>query len=64
MPPQTHQNFEAIVLKGAYRHAGMPAFDDVLSAEDVRAVHAFIIADSIQLRAKSAGVSSTAGTPH
>lgn len=50
LPPETHQNFEAIVLKGAYQYAGMPSFDDVLSAQDVRAVHAFIVADSIQLR--------------
>jgi quinohemoprotein ethanol dehydrogenase len=50
LPPEAHQNFEAIVLKGAYQYAGMPSFDDVLSAQDVRAVHAFIVADSIQLR--------------
>jgi quinohemoprotein ethanol dehydrogenase len=60
LPPEAHQNFEAIVLKGVYRYAGMPAFDDVLSAQDVRAVHAFIVADSIQLRAKSA---ATGGGP-
>jgi quinohemoprotein ethanol dehydrogenase len=59
LPPPTHQNFEAIVLEGAYRHAGMPAFNDVLSAEDVRAVHAFIIADSIKLSTKPAGGSSS-----
>jgi quinohemoprotein ethanol dehydrogenase len=50
LPPEAHQNFEAIVLKGVYKYAGMPAFDDVLSAQDVRAVLAFIVADSIQLR--------------
>ncbi|MDB6092420.1 MAG: PQQ-dependent dehydrogenase, methanol/ethanol family [Gammaproteobacteria bacterium] len=64
LPPETHQNFEAIVLKGAYRYAGMPAFDDVLSAQDVRAVHAFIVADSIELRAKAAAAASTLPTAH
>jgi quinohemoprotein ethanol dehydrogenase len=64
LPPQTHETFEAIVLKGAYKYAGMPAFDDVLSAEDVRAVHAFIVADSIQLATKSTPVGTTSNVVH
>jgi quinohemoprotein ethanol dehydrogenase len=64
LPPETHQSFEAIVLKGAYRYAGMPAFDDVLSAEDVRAVHAFIVADSIQLQAKSVAAGGALPAAH
>jgi quinohemoprotein ethanol dehydrogenase len=59
LPPETHQSFEAIVLKGAYKYAGMPAFDDILSADDVRAVHAFIISDASKLRTQQAAAGAS-----
>lgn len=50
LPPATHAAFESIVYEGALSYAGMPSFKDALSLEDVKAVHAFIVADEIALR--------------
>jgi quinohemoprotein ethanol dehydrogenase len=46
MSIQTHQQFEAIVLGGARADRGMASFADVVSADDVEAIHAYIIAES------------------
>jgi quinohemoprotein ethanol dehydrogenase len=54
LPPATHGAFESIVLKGALSYAGMPSFGDALSADDVRAIQAFIISDEIKNRQPSA----------
>jgi quinohemoprotein ethanol dehydrogenase len=35
--------FKAVVLEGALRMRGMPQWDDVLSAEDTEAIHAYLI---------------------
>jgi quinohemoprotein ethanol dehydrogenase len=43
-----HAAFNAIVLQGAMRDAGMPGWSDVLSADDVGAIHAFLIDASQQ----------------
>jgi quinohemoprotein ethanol dehydrogenase len=43
MTPDTHAAFEAIVLQGAYRSLGMPQWDDVLSQDDAKAIHAYLI---------------------
>ncbi len=43
LPPGVHQNFEAIVRTGALESRGMPGFGDVFDADDVRALHAFVI---------------------
>jgi mono/diheme cytochrome c family protein len=43
MAPQTLASFDAIVLGGAYRYAGMANFSDVLSKSDVAAIKAFIV---------------------
>jgi quinohemoprotein ethanol dehydrogenase len=50
LPPSTHAAFRAIVLDGALSYAGMPSFKDALSADDVNAIQAFIIADETDLR--------------
>ena len=39
----THARFESIVLRGERRALGMPAFDDVLSPVQVRAIQAFVL---------------------
>jgi quinohemoprotein ethanol dehydrogenase len=38
--------FKTIVLKGALVPLGMPRFDDVMSATDVAALHAFLVDES------------------
>jgi quinohemoprotein ethanol dehydrogenase len=43
MSPEAHAAFAEIVLEGTLEDAGMGAFADLLSAEDVAAVHAYII---------------------
>ena len=43
LAPGVHQNFEATVRAGALESRGMPGFGDVLEADDVRALHAFVI---------------------
>jgi len=39
-----HQQFEGIVLGGALAPLGMPAFDDLLTSDDVRAIQAYVLA--------------------
>src|SRR5262249_54435091 len=39
----THDEFLDIVLKGARTARGMPSFEKALSAEDAKAIHAFVI---------------------
>jgi mono/diheme cytochrome c family protein len=46
MSAATHQQFEAIVLGGARADRGMASFADVVSVDDVEAMHAYIIAES------------------
>jgi quinohemoprotein ethanol dehydrogenase len=46
MSAPTHQQFEAIVLGGARADRGMASFADVVSVDDVEAIHAYIIAES------------------
>jgi quinohemoprotein ethanol dehydrogenase len=50
LPAATHAAFESIVYEGALSHAGMPSFKDALSLDDVKAIHAFVVADEIALR--------------
>lgn len=44
MSAETHAAFERIVLEGTLVEQGMASFADILSAEDVAAVHAYVIA--------------------
>jgi quinohemoprotein ethanol dehydrogenase len=46
MAPEKHALFEQIVLGGALESKGMASFADVLSKEDARAIHAFIVEES------------------
>jgi quinohemoprotein ethanol dehydrogenase len=46
--PATHALFDRIVLEGLYVGKGMGRFDDVLSASDVDAIHAYVIARARQ----------------
>ena len=50
LPPATHAIFDQIVYEGALSANGMPSFKDALTLEDVKAVHAWIVADEIELR--------------
>lgn len=43
LPGVFHDNFNAIVLDGIMKKAGMVGFSDVLSEEDAYAVHAYIL---------------------
>jgi quinohemoprotein ethanol dehydrogenase len=45
-----HQAFEQIVLEGLLVPNGMPRWDDLLSPDQVRAIHAFLIAEQQALR--------------
>ncbi len=40
----THELFADIVLGGLREPLGMPAFDDLLNAEDVRRIQAYVLA--------------------
>jgi quinohemoprotein ethanol dehydrogenase len=50
LAPATHALFNSIVLGGAYSIKGMARFDDVLSAADAQAVHAYLIDQAWQLK--------------
>ena len=38
-----HDQFEEIVLRGTRKSYGMPSFGDILTAEQVRAIQAFVL---------------------
>jgi quinohemoprotein ethanol dehydrogenase len=46
LPPVIHEQFEKIVLGGLLAHDGMASFANVMSTNDVAAVHAFLIEDA------------------
>ncbi len=48
LPAAFHQNFQAIVRDGVMAMQGMPGFGDVLDADDVLAVQAFVIEQAIE----------------
>jgi len=43
LPPEIHDSFKDIVLRGALSPMGMAAFGDVLSEADADAIHAYLI---------------------
>nr|PZN75257.1 MAG: hypothetical protein DIU56_16645 [Pseudomonadota bacterium] len=43
MGAATHTAFKGIVLGGALRFRGMPAWDDVFNEAQVEAIHAYLI---------------------
>ena len=52
MSAGTHQAFEQIVLGGLLVDNGMPRWDDMLSEDDARAIHAWLIDEQKRLRAE------------
>jgi quinohemoprotein ethanol dehydrogenase len=52
MQPGTHAGFEQIVLGGLLVPRGMPKWDDRLNADQVRAIHAFLIDTQGKLRTR------------
>lgn len=52
MQPATHDMFGAIVRDGLLLPGGMPRWDDLLSVQDVDAIHAWLIAEQGALRAR------------
>ncbi len=52
MQPGTHAAFRSIVLAGALAPRGMPRWDDVLSNDDVDAIHAWLIESQRRTRAE------------
>lgn len=44
MSLETHNDFDTIVLEGTLVEKGMAAFNDILDAGEVNAIHAYIIA--------------------
>jgi quinohemoprotein ethanol dehydrogenase len=49
LPPAIHQSFKDIVLNGILAPAGMEKFGDLLSEDDVDAIHAYLIDQQRQL---------------
>jgi quinohemoprotein ethanol dehydrogenase len=52
MRPAIHEAFRSIVLEGALLPNGMPRWDDLLSAADVDAIHAYLIDLQARTRAE------------
>ncbi|WP_206245302.1 PQQ-dependent dehydrogenase, methanol/ethanol family [Novosphingobium terrae] len=52
MAPGTHEMFDKIVLEGLFLPAGMPRWNDVISAQDAHAVHAYLIDQQARVRAR------------
>jgi len=50
---ETHANFDAIVLGGVRAHKGMASFADLLSADDVRSIHAYVIRRARETKAET-----------
>lgn len=50
MSEGTHGAFEEIVMNGLLLQNGMPRWDDVLTAEQAKAIHAFLIAEQVKVR--------------
>ena len=63
MSADTHAHFQDIVLHGSLRDQGMPQWDDVMNADDVKAIHAYLIDQSWQAyKAQEAGTKQEADT--
>ncbi|MNC92525.1 Quinohemoprotein alcohol dehydrogenase ADH-IIG precursor [compost metagenome] len=52
MQPGTHEVFDRIVLEGLLVANGMPRWDDLLSPDQVKAMHAFLIDEQGKVRAR------------
>jgi glucose dehydrogenase len=59
LPPEVHKIWNSVVIDGALKSAGMPAFKDVLSPSDAEAIRAYVLDQAQKLYdAKSANVRS------
>jgi len=54
MPPEAIDGFKAIVYDGAYASVGMGKFSDVLTQDEVAAIKAFVVNDTIKKKTKGA----------
>jgi len=52
MAPGTHEAFDQIVLQGLLVQNGMPRWDDLLTPDQAKAIHAFLIDEQGKLRAR------------
>jgi quinohemoprotein ethanol dehydrogenase len=52
MSRPTHAAFDQIVLEGLFLPNGMPRFDDLLSPDQAKAIHAFLIDEQGKVRAR------------
>jgi len=52
MTAESHAAFDSIVLGGKLARAGMASFSDVLTAQDVAAIHAYLVREQGKLRRK------------
>jgi quinohemoprotein ethanol dehydrogenase len=52
MEKPVHRAFQQIVREGLFLPNGMPRFDDLLSAEQAKAIHAFLIDEQGKVRAR------------
>jgi quinohemoprotein ethanol dehydrogenase len=52
MAPGTHEAFDQVVLQGLLVTNGMPRWDDLLTPDQVKAIHAFLIDEQGKLRAR------------
>lgn len=52
LTPQKHQLFNDIVLQGILQPLGMGRFDDVLSADEAKAIHAYVIHEAWKAQAE------------
>jgi quinohemoprotein ethanol dehydrogenase len=50
LTPETHRAFDSIVRGGVLSANGMASFADVLSEDDVKAIHAFLVHEQARLR--------------
>lgn len=58
MPPEKHEVFNEIVLEGLLEANGMASFKDMLTKEDVEAIHAYIVDKTKKQNAEKQNVKS------
>lgn len=66
LTPGSHATFEAVVFGGLLKDQGMPQWSDVLTKDDVRAIHAYVIKmsqDAYRAQQKKAAPQRAAGGP-
>jgi quinohemoprotein ethanol dehydrogenase len=64
MDRATHNQFNDIVLKGLRVQKGMASFADILSLEEVEAVHAYVISRALEDWGTPAPAPEPGAAPH